>query len=35
VTRMNLNVETLAPVHGDPVPWSDFKAALDSLGGSE
>ena len=35
VKRMNLNIETLAPVHGDPVPWSDFTAALDSLAGSE
>jgi len=35
VKRMNLNVETLAPVHGNPVPWSDFTAALASLAGSE
>ncbi len=31
VERMKLNVETIAPVHGSPVPWSDFVAALDSL----
>ena len=31
VQRMNLDVETLAPVHGRPVPWSEFVAALDSL----
>ena len=32
VERMKLNVETLAPVHGRPVPWSDFVTALNSLG---
>ena len=31
VERMRLNVETLAPVHGEPVPWSDFLAALEQL----
>ena len=31
VQRMNLDVETLAPVHGRPVPWSEFVAALNSL----
>ena len=31
VQRMNLNVETLAPVHGKPVPWSEFMAALEQL----
>ena len=31
VQRMNLNVETLAPVHGEPVPWSEFLAALEQL----
>jgi len=31
VERMKLNVETLAPVHGTPVPWSAFVAALKSL----
>ena len=35
VKRMSLNVETLAPVHGNPVPWSEFMTALDSLGGEE
>jgi glyoxylase-like metal-dependent hydrolase (beta-lactamase superfamily II) len=34
VARMKLNVETLAPVHGKPVPWSAFEAALASLTGS-
>ena len=28
VARMKLDVETLAPVHGKPVPWSVFQAAL-------
>ncbi|HJN46322.1 MAG TPA: MBL fold metallo-hydrolase [Vicinamibacterales bacterium] len=32
VERMNLDVETLAPVHGPPVPWSAFEAAMTSLG---
>jgi len=32
VERMGLDVETLAPVHGPPVPWSDFEAALRTLG---
>jgi glyoxylase-like metal-dependent hydrolase (beta-lactamase superfamily II) len=31
VTRMNLDVRTLAPVHGKPVPWSAFEQALASL----
>lgn len=31
VERMGLNVETLAPVHGRPVSWSEFVAALDAL----
>ena len=31
VERMHLDVETLAPVHGEPVPWSDFLAALEQL----
>jgi len=34
VARMKLEVETLAPVHGKPVAWSTFQAALDSLGGA-
>ena len=33
VARMKLNVETLAPVHGKPVPWSAFNAALNDLSG--
>ena len=28
---MNLEVETLAPVHGEPVPWSVFLDALEQL----
>ena len=31
VERMKLEVTTLAPVHGKPVPWSTFQAALKSL----
>ncbi|MBM64026.1 MAG: hypothetical protein CL484_13850 [Acidobacteria bacterium] len=31
VERMKLEVSTLAPVHGDPVPWSEFVGALDQL----
>jgi glyoxylase-like metal-dependent hydrolase (beta-lactamase superfamily II) len=31
VARMKLQVETLAPVHGKPVPWSTFETALNSL----
>lgn len=33
VERMGMNVETLAPVHGEPVPWRRFVDALDQLGG--
>jgi glyoxylase-like metal-dependent hydrolase (beta-lactamase superfamily II) len=33
VSRMKLGVETLAPVHGKPVPWSTFQAALAALSG--
>ena len=32
VERMKLDVETLAPVHGPPVPWSEFEQALRTLG---
>lgn len=32
VERMKLDVATLAPVHGRPVPWSTFVTALQSLG---
>jgi len=31
VERMQLGVTTLAPVHGQPVPWSDFVTAYSSL----
>jgi hypothetical protein len=31
VARMKLDVETVAPVHGNPVPWSTFQAALKGL----
>jgi len=31
VERMGLEVSTVAPVHGEPVPWSEFVAALNSL----
>jgi glyoxylase-like metal-dependent hydrolase (beta-lactamase superfamily II) len=33
VARMKLEVETLAPVHGKPVPWSTFQSALKALTG--
>jgi hypothetical protein len=28
VQRMKLDVATIAPVHGRPVPWSTFVTAL-------
>ena len=28
---MKLDVATLAPVHGKPVPWSTFQSALNAL----
>jgi hypothetical protein len=28
---MKLDVATLAPVHGPPVPWSEFERALRTL----
>jgi hypothetical protein len=28
---MKLDVETFAPVHGGPVPWSEFVSALNAL----
>ena len=31
VERMKLDVTTLAPVHGEPVAWNAFVAALNSL----
>ncbi len=33
VSRLKLVVETLAPVHGKPVPWTTFQSALNSLSG--
>ena len=33
VARMKLDVETLAPVHGAPVPWTTFQSALRALSG--
>jgi glyoxylase-like metal-dependent hydrolase (beta-lactamase superfamily II) len=33
VSRMKLDVDTLAPVHGKPVPWTTFEAALNALTG--
>ncbi len=34
VARMKLDVDTLAPVHGKPVPWGTFEAALKALSSS-
>jgi glyoxylase-like metal-dependent hydrolase (beta-lactamase superfamily II) len=34
VERMKLDVATLAPVHGQPVPWSAFRQALAALASS-
>jgi hypothetical protein len=31
VARMKLDVETVAPVHGRPVPWRTFEEALRRL----
>jgi hypothetical protein len=28
VKRMKLDVTTIAPVHGRPVPWSDLERAM-------
>jgi len=33
VTRMKLAIDTLAPVHGKPVPWGTFESALKALTG--
>ena len=33
VARMKLQIDTLAPVHGKPVPWSSFQSALNALSG--
>ena len=35
VQRMKLDVATLAPVHGTPVPWNTFVAAVKSVAGSK
>ena len=29
VQRLGLDVATIAPIHGRPVPWADFKALID------
>jgi hypothetical protein len=34
VERMGMDVEILAPVHGEPVPWGEFVEALEDLGGA-
>ena len=34
VQRMKLDVTTLAPVHGRPVPWREFVTALNSMAGA-
>ena len=31
VQRMQLDVRTVAPVHGEPVPWAGFEAAMRTL----
>jgi hypothetical protein len=31
VQRMKLNVATVAPVHGKPVPWSTFMDAMNTV----
>jgi len=31
VARLKLDVQTVAPVHGRPVPWSTFQSALNAL----
>ena len=35
IERMGLEVSTVAPVHGEPVPWSEFVAALNALEGRD
>ena len=32
VQRMKLDVTTLAPIHGKPVPWNNFVTAFNSMG---
>src|SRR5262245_63854614 len=34
VARMKLAIDTLAPVHGKPVPWTTFESALKTLAGA-
>jgi hypothetical protein len=34
VARMKLDIGTLAPVHGQPVPWSTFETAFKTLTGA-
>ena len=34
VQRMGLDVETIAPIHGRPVPWNQFVTALNALAGA-
>ena len=31
VARLKLDVQTVAPVHGKPVPWSTFQSALNAM----
>ena len=31
VERMGMKVDTLAPVHGNPIPWTEFMSALEAL----
>ncbi len=35
VSQIGLDVETIAPIHGRPVPWSEFLAVARREGGSE
>ena len=32
--RMGMEIDVLAPVHGEPVPWREFVEALEDLGGT-
>jgi len=29
IRRLNLDVETIVPIHGQPVPWNDFMAIME------
>jgi hypothetical protein len=31
ISRLKLQVDLLAPVHGKPIPWSGFQSALNAL----